>query len=83
MELFEDSLCEVVHDDIRYILRRNPKRAQEIEEVRAEKKEVVLQLLGKKNIYLVSHPGAHVDVAVDVEQMLTHCRRKQNLTAVM
>lgn len=81
MELFEDSLCEVVHDDIRYILRRNPKRAQEIEEVRAEKKEAVLQLLGKKNIHLASHPGAHVDVAVrDVEQKIRRLKTEKWLT---
>lgn len=81
MELFEDTLCEVIHNDIRYILRRNPKRAQEIEEVRAEKKEAVSKLLDTKNIHLASHSGAHVDVAIrDVEQKIRRLKTDKWLT---
>ena len=71
MELFEDTLCEVVHDDIRYILRRNPVRAKEMEDVRTDKKEAVLKLLNEKNTYLATHPGARPDVAIRcVEQKI-------------
>ena len=37
MELFEDALGEVVHEGIRYILRRNPERKREIEQNRGAK----------------------------------------------
>jgi transposase len=84
MELFEDNLCEVVHGDIRYILRRNPVRAQEMEEVRAQKKESILKLLSEKNIYLATHPGAHVDVALrDIEQKICRLRTEKWLTVLV
>jgi hypothetical protein len=37
MALFDDSLCEVEHEGLRYVLRRNPVRAEEIAATRAGK----------------------------------------------
>lgn len=82
MELFEDSLCEVVHDDIRYILRRNPTRAQEMEDVRTQKKEAVLKFLHGKNVYLATHSGAHVDAAVRDGERKIHRLKTEKWLAV-
>ncbi len=78
MELFEDTLSEVVYDNIRYILRRNPERAREMEKIRTGKKEAVLKLLNDKNIYLATQPGAHVDVAIrDVEEKISRLKTQK------
>jgi len=63
MELFTESLCEVVSDDIRYILRKNPVRAREQQETRNSKIEKVKALVREKNQYLAEHPRAQPSVA--------------------
>jgi transposase len=63
MELFDKDICEVEYDNVRYILRRNPYRAEEISNIRKEKRQAIEILLNKKNIYLSEHPRANVDVA--------------------
>lgn len=63
MELFEDDLCEVSHEDVRYILRRNPYRADEQAKVRSEKEEKIESLVSKQNSYLHEHPKAKTEVA--------------------
>ncbi len=81
MELFEDTLCEVIDGTVRYILRRNPFRAHEMEKTRTGKKEAVLKLLAKKNMYLATHPGAHVDVAMgDVKEKIRRLKTQKWLT---
>ncbi len=57
-ELFDDSVCEVTDDSIRYIFRRNPVRAQEIQENRKSKKLSIERLVEKQNKYLQEHRGA-------------------------
>jgi len=37
MELFDKQVCEVEHEGVRYILRRNPMRAAEMAATRADK----------------------------------------------
>ena len=65
MDLFDQELAEVVGDnDIRYVLRRNPIRAQEIRESRQSKYESLTKQVRKQNEYLAEHPRAHVDVAL-------------------
>lgn len=61
--LFEDKLCEVSHEGVRYMLRRNPERVQELACDREAKLDVVRRLLSQKNLYLAEHAGAHVAVA--------------------
>jgi len=61
--LFEKDICEVEYDDVRYILRYNPVRAEEISFTRKEKKGAVERLAEKKNEYLQAHPRAKVEKA--------------------
>lgn len=65
MELFDKKVCEVQHEGVRYILRRNPQRVQEIACTRKEKKKTIEKLCQKKNIYLSEHPKAKVLTAVN------------------
>ena len=58
MEFFDVELCEIEHESIRYILKRNPKRAQEIAQKRQEKKESLETFCQKRNNYLSQHPRA-------------------------
>jgi transposase len=64
IDLFSDNICEVYNDGIRYILRRNPVRADEIEQTRQEKTDKVKRLIKTKNQYLVDHPKAKESVAL-------------------
>ncbi|MCP4055595.1 MAG: IS1634 family transposase [Mesoflavibacter sp.] len=64
IELFNEKLCEVESDDIRYILRRNPKRVEEIERTRNEKIEKVEELIRVQNKYLAEHKNAQLSVAL-------------------
>jgi transposase len=70
LSLFDETLCEVMLDDdddptrpVRYILRRNPVRARDMEAVRDSKLAVLQALVDKKNRYLREHPRAQVEVA--------------------
>jgi transposase len=63
MGLFEDKLCEIENDGIRYILRRNPERAREINASREDKLGAVQTLMEQKNRYLAAHPRAKARVA--------------------
>ncbi|MCG2711961.1 MAG: transposase [Candidatus Omnitrophica bacterium] len=51
-EFFEENICEIEYDDIRYILRRNPIRAEEMSKSRMSKQEYIERLVKKKNLYL-------------------------------
>ena len=66
MELFTEKLCEIVHENIRYILRRNPVRAEEIQESRNRKLEKIRKITDERNQYLSGHPGADVSTAIAV-----------------
>jgi hypothetical protein len=57
--LFDDNLCEVAHNGVRYILRRNPQRAREMAESRASKLSALQQLAAEQNRYLAAHPRAN------------------------
>ena len=59
LDLFDQELAEVLADEgIRYVLRRNPVRAQEVRDTR-QAKLATLQALGAKyNQYLTDHPRA-------------------------
>jgi len=65
MNLFENALCEIQENDgPRYILRRNPQRAEEVKNTRNEKKATLLKLIGKTNNYLEEHPKAKTENGV-------------------
>jgi transposase len=63
MELFDETVCEVTVEDIRYIYRRNPVRAMEIRENRQSKLGKLRDVCAQKVKYLAEHPRAKVDVA--------------------
>src|ERR1017187_8372057 len=56
--MFEDQLCETQQDGVRYILRRNPVRAEEIDKGRKSKVGAITKLTDKKNLYLDGHKKA-------------------------
>ncbi len=66
LELFDEHLSEVTDTDtnVRYILRRNPQRAEETAANREEKCQTVANAIAAKNVYLAEHPRASVQVAL-------------------
>jgi transposase len=64
MGLFDEDICEVENNGIRYILRRNPVRVEEINESRMTKRKSIETLLKKKNIYLCEHKRAKAETAI-------------------
>lgn len=64
--LFDERVCEVEHDGVRYILRRNPVRTQELARCHAEKLAALMELAAERTAYLAGHPRAKVDKAVAV-----------------
>ena len=57
--LFDEKICDVEHNGVRYILRRNPIRADEMAKTRAEKIATIKALAEKQNQYLAEHPKAN------------------------
>lgn len=56
--LFDEELCEIKHEGVRYILRKNPIRADEIAHTRASKLAAVRDMAERQNQYLAGHPRA-------------------------
>ena len=63
MELFDEKICEVENDNIRYILRRNPVRVEEIENNRQSKIRKIKTKMAQHNKYLEEHLKAGVKTA--------------------
>ena len=64
MNLFDTELCEIeTIDGIRYILKRNPVRAEEIARNRMDKQRSIEAALCRINRYLAEHDRAKVSVA--------------------
>lgn len=63
MDLFDDTVCEVEYDGQRYVLRRNPVRAEELGVVRRGKQATVEEWVRQQNEYLAEHPQASVETA--------------------
>jgi len=66
LDLFDTTLAEVasIPDKVRYILRRNPQRAQETQQGRQSKQAVLAKLLEDRNGYLAKKPKARVKTAL-------------------
>jgi transposase len=62
--LFDEKVCEVEHDGVRYILRRNPIRAEEMAQSRAERLALLLELVASQNQYLADHARADTHTAM-------------------
>ena len=65
MDLFDQELAEVLADEgIRYVLRRNPMRAQEMRGTRHAKLATLQAHVAKQNQYLTDHPRANAQGAL-------------------
>ena len=64
LDLFDKDICEVEDDGVRYILRRNPIRAEELDKSRLSKRRKIEQLTEQKNLYLKEHLRAKVDTGM-------------------
>lgn len=64
LSLFDNNLAEIKIEEIRFIFRRNPDRAQEIEQSRQEKFQRLKKLCAEKNAYLKTHKKAKVETAI-------------------
>jgi DDE family transposase len=65
LDLFEQELAEVLADEgVRYVLRRNPVRAQEVRDTRHAKLAALQALVAKHNHYLTGHPRADAQRAL-------------------
>jgi Transposase DDE domain len=64
MDLFDQELAEVLTDEgLRYVLRRNPVRAQEVRDTRHAKLATLRAQGTKQNQYLTDHPRANAQGA--------------------
>lgn len=63
-ELFTNRVCEVEDNRIRYVLRRNPIRAEQIAMTRESKLSFIQTFVQGRNKYLAEHARASVDVAM-------------------
>ena len=65
LNLFEQELAEVqTKEGERYVLRRNPARAHEIEQSKQERLKALKKEIAKQNRYLKEHPRSAVQVAL-------------------
>ena len=63
MELFDEMLCEVEHEGVRYVLRRNPHRVEQLARSRADKVRTIKALIARENTRLATHPRSAVGKA--------------------
>src|ERR671919_2424552 len=65
LDLFDETLAEVTTDEgIRYILRCNPHRVEEITASREDKYQTLRQAATEANHYLSAHPRARVETSL-------------------
>ncbi|HZA29710.1 MAG TPA: IS1634 family transposase, partial [Gammaproteobacteria bacterium] len=64
LSMFDEDRVEVTTEDVRYIVRRNPQRAEELAAVGQSKRERLDNYLAQKNAYLAEHPRAKVETAL-------------------
>ena len=80
--MFEDQVCEVLQDGVRYVLRRNPVRAEEIANGRKSKVAAITKLIDKKNLYLDGHKKADSGKALNaVNAKIKRLKAEDWLTA--
>ena len=61
LSLFDNELCEIAREGVRYILRRNPVRMAEIRGTRESKLARLREWVEKSNLYLEEHPKAKAE----------------------
>jgi len=80
--LFDSELCEIqTPDGIRYILRNNPVRREELSGNRLAKRRSIEEAVIRKNDYLSAHPRAKASVAEkEISKKINHLRVDKWLT---
>jgi len=64
LDLFDQAVAEVLAEEgIRYVLRRNPVRAQEVRDTRHAKLATLQAYVARQNHYLTDHPRANAQGA--------------------
>lgn len=75
LTLFDQDIAEVEDKEVRYVLRKNPVRAQEIQCSRQDKLKSLNKNIAKKNSYLSEHAGAAVEIALrDINEYASKLR---------
>lgn len=64
LKLFEEELGEIELKGIRYIVRRNPARGQQVREERESKINYIIKYIESKNVYLSEHKRSKTKVAL-------------------
>lgn len=64
-DLFDEDLSEVIHDNLRYILRLNPVRRDEIRNIRQSKLQKLQSMLQDQNEYLKEHSKSKITAALN------------------
>jgi Transposase DDE domain len=72
--MFDEDLVEVMAEEVRYIVRRNPQRAEELAAVRQSKRARLEKYLVQKNTYLAEHSRAKVETALKNAQAKANSR---------
>jgi transposase len=83
MELFEEKLCEVLDEKegLRYILRRNPRRKEEMEKTRESKLLKAQKKVEIANIYLTEHPKSKTETQLkNLTQYLVKLKLNEYVT---
>ena len=63
LDLFASEVCQIEQESVRYVLRRNPVRAEEMAASRVDKQAVAQRWMSQLNLYLESHPRAKMKTA--------------------
>ena len=83
MELFEDSLGEVIHEGVRYIVRLNTMRQKEFERTREAKLQRLEAFVSEENTYLAHHRKADPDIAArNITTRIAHLKMDAWVRAV-
>lgn len=78
--LFDDEVCEIEHGGYRYILKRNPYRADEVALSRLSRIEYVIKKLTEKNERLKTHKKASINIAIrDMQKLI----KNRKLTGIL
>lgn len=78
MELFSDEVCEVETNGVRYILRRNPMRKEQLAQSRNSKLDSLRKIAKDQTTYLDEHPRAKEAKALErVEKKIKKLHAKR------
>ncbi len=70
IELFNEKITEVECDNVRYVLRKNPYRTVEIQQIRKEKKEIIENKIEEFNKFLMTHPKSKTKTYIEKTKSL-------------